>query len=123
MQILDRPFAELTTRQFHDLVRLRVDVFVVEQECAYGELDGRDLEDGTRHVWIERDREVVSYLRVLDDGGARRIGLGKSGGGGLGAGVERGHIRIDPSRDRALGLIERHLNLRIHDRAGERCLG
>ena len=74
MQILDRPFAELTTRQFHDLVRLRVDVFVVEQECAYGELDGRDLEDGTRHVWIERDREVVSYLRVLDDGGARRIG-------------------------------------------------
>ena len=74
MKILDQRFAELTTRRFHDIVRLRVDVFVVEQECPYGELDGRDLEDTTRHVWIEDDLGVVSYLRVLDDGDARRIG-------------------------------------------------
>ena len=74
MKILDRRFTELTTREFHDIVRLRIDVFVVEQECPYGELDGRDTEDATRHVWIEDDPGVLSYLRVLDDGDARRIG-------------------------------------------------
>src|SRR5690606_32451433 len=46
-------FAELTARQLHDLLRLRVDVFVVEQECAYPELDGRDTEPGTQHLWAE----------------------------------------------------------------------
>lgn len=72
--IRDRAFEELTASEFHDLLRLRVDVFVVEQECAYGELDGRDTEPGTRHVWIDDADGVASYLRVLDDGGERRIG-------------------------------------------------
>ena len=47
---------------------------MVEQECAYQELDGRDLEPGTRHVWAEADGEPVGYLRVLDDGEQARIG-------------------------------------------------
>lgn len=74
MKILDRRFAKLTARDLHDIVRLRVDVFVVEQACAYAELDGRDVEEGTRHVWIEDDLGALAYLRVLDDGDARRIG-------------------------------------------------
>jgi len=48
-------------------MRLRIDVFIVEQSCSYPELDGRDLEDGTRHVWMADDLGVVAYLRVLDD--------------------------------------------------------
>lgn len=48
-------FAELDARTFHDLARLRERVFVVEQECAYLELDGRDIETGTVHFWIEAD--------------------------------------------------------------------
>ncbi len=68
-------FAELDARTFHDLVRLRVDVFVVEQECAYPELDGRDVEPGTRHLWLARDGAVVAYLRILaDPDGVARIG-------------------------------------------------
>jgi len=74
VKILDRRFARLSARQFHDVLRLRIDVFVVEQTCAYGELDGRDLEPETRHVWIEDDLGALAYLRVLDDGEARRIG-------------------------------------------------
>ena len=74
MQILDRRFDVLSTRQLHDLIRLRIDVFVVEQTCAYAELDGRDLEPGTRHVWAEEAGAAVACLRVLDDGDARRIG-------------------------------------------------
>ncbi|HEY3465951.1 MAG TPA: GNAT family N-acetyltransferase [Amycolatopsis sp.] len=66
---------ELTAAQLHDILRLRVDVFVVEQKAAYPELDGRDLLPDTRHLWFEGDSGVTSYLRVLlDPGGIRRIG-------------------------------------------------
>jgi ElaA protein len=68
-------FADLNTRTLHDLLRLRVDVFVVEQECAYPEIDGRDTEPGTRHLWLARDGEPVAYLRVLSEpDGVERIG-------------------------------------------------
>jgi ElaA protein len=70
-------FDELDTRTAYRLWQLREAVFVVEQDCPYPELDGRDLEPGTRHVWaVEPDRpeEPVGYLRVLDDGDAARIG-------------------------------------------------
>lgn len=68
-------FADLSARAFHDLLRLRVDVFVVEQECPYPELDGRDVEPGTRHLWLEHAGMPVAYLRVLaEPDGRPRIG-------------------------------------------------
>lgn len=71
----DFPFADLAAEQFHRILRLRIDVFVVEQACIYPELDGRDIEAGTRHLWFEfADGTIGCYLRVLDDGDARRIG-------------------------------------------------
>lgn len=66
-------FEDLDARTAYLLWRLRESVFVVEQQCAYAELDGRDLEDGTRHVWVTADAPVA-YLRVLDDGAQARIG-------------------------------------------------
>jgi ElaA protein len=74
MPILDRRFAELTATEVHDLLRLRIDVFVVEQECPYFEVDGRDVEEATRHVWQADHRGPTVYVRLLDDGTARRIG-------------------------------------------------
>ena len=74
-RIEDRTFDELTTRQLHDLLRLRIDVFVVEQDCAYPELDGHDTEPSSRHVWIAGpDARPRAYLRLLDHGSVRRIG-------------------------------------------------
>ncbi|MFI7551594.1 GNAT family N-acetyltransferase [Micromonospora sediminimaris] len=74
-QLHSASFAELDARTFHDLVRLRVDVFVVEQECAYPEIDGRDVEPGTRHLWLAHDGAPVAYLRILaDPDGVARIG-------------------------------------------------
>jgi ElaA protein len=67
-------FAELTPFELYGLLRLRVDVFVVEQDCPYPELDGRDTEPGTVHVWHELDGDVVSCIRVLDQGACRSIG-------------------------------------------------
>lgn len=69
------PFTELDVRTFHDLLKLRIDVFVVEQSCPYPELDGRDVEPGTRHVWLAEDGTPTAYLRILTDpGGVIRIG-------------------------------------------------
>ncbi|HEV7210326.1 MAG TPA: GNAT family N-acetyltransferase [Blastococcus sp.] len=68
------PFAELTPFEVYGLCRLRVDVFVVEQACPYPELDGRDVEPATVHLWFEQDGEVVATIRVLDDGATRVIG-------------------------------------------------
>jgi ElaA protein len=74
VELFDRTFGQISARELHDILRLRVDVFVVEQGCAYSELDGRDIEAGTRHVWVADGDGVRAYLRVLDDGDSRRIG-------------------------------------------------
>lgn len=57
------------------ILQLRVDVFVVEQKCAYPELDGRDLEAGAVLHWATDGPAVVATLRVLDEPtGEARIG-------------------------------------------------
>ena len=66
---------DLDPTTLHELLRLRVDVFVVEQECAYPELDGRDADATTEHLWVEVGGTPVATLRLLtDEGGTRRIG-------------------------------------------------
>ena len=67
-------FADLDTTTLYGILRLRSEVFVVEQNCVYPDLDGRDDEPGTRHVWFERAGELRAYLRILDDGETPRIG-------------------------------------------------
>ncbi|MGX5655344.1 GNAT family N-acetyltransferase [Geodermatophilus nigrescens] len=80
-------FAELTPFEVYALCRLRVDVFVVEQECPYPELDGRDTEPGTLHLWFEEDGAVLATIRLLDDGGTRAIGRVATAGAARGRGL------------------------------------
>ena len=69
------PTRELDAGTLHDVLRLRQDVFVLEQECLYPDLDGRDLDPGTVQVWAEDEEgRVVATLRILADGGPVRIG-------------------------------------------------
>ena len=67
-------FDDLDTRTAYRLWQLRESVFVVEQQCPYPELDGRDLEPGTRHLWVPSGDGPIGYLRILDDGDQARIG-------------------------------------------------
>ncbi|MBB2942401.1 ElaA protein [Actinoplanes lutulentus] len=67
-------FRDLDTTTLYAILRLRADVFVVEQNCAYPDLDGRDDEPGTRHLWFTRDGKIRAYLRILADDDAERIG-------------------------------------------------
>ncbi|MCI9890130.1 GNAT family N-acetyltransferase [Micrococcales bacterium 31B] len=67
---------DLDAATLHDLLRLRAEVFVVEQDCPYLDIDGHDLAPGTVH-WYARDAEgLVGCLRVLSDSpaGYARIG-------------------------------------------------
>lgn len=69
--------ADLSAPELYEILRLRVDVFVVEQRCAYPELDGRDLEPRTRHYWLgvphAASPEALGCIRLLKepDGGYR----------------------------------------------------
>lgn len=68
-------FGDLTPREVHDVARLRQEVFVVEQNCPYPDLDGRDTEAGTAHVLLHDGGDaLIGYARVLDDTEVWRIG-------------------------------------------------
>ena len=62
-------FAELTTVQLYELLQLRVEVFVVEQNCPYPELDGKDCLPETLHLLGVNDQgELQAYARLLAPG-------------------------------------------------------
>ncbi len=62
-------FTQLSTTQLYALLRLRTDVFVVEQQCAYPELDGKDTDPGVLHVLgTTHTSALAAYLRVLPPG-------------------------------------------------------
>lgn len=61
-------FDDLDRRDLYDLLQLRSAVFVVEQECAFLDLDGRDHEPGAEHHWVRDDHGIVSAIRILDEG-------------------------------------------------------
>lgn len=67
-------FSELDGAAVFALARLRQAVFVVEQECAYPDLDDYDTDPGTRHFWVDGEDGAVACLRVLRDGAAWKIG-------------------------------------------------
>lgn len=59
---------DLDAATLYELLKLRVEVFVVEQSCPYPELDGRDLQSQTRHFWLqEPSGEVISTLRLMEE--------------------------------------------------------
>ena len=99
-------WADLDPLVLHDIVRLRVDVFVVEQACPYAELDGRDVEPGTEHVWTTDGRGVSAYLRVLSEpDGARRIGRVVTRADARGAGLSARLVADVVARDGDAPLV------------------
>ena len=64
MTLRIKHFSELTTEELYAILRLRVSVFVVEQNCPYMELD--NLDQDAIHVWLEDEDGIEAYLRILD---------------------------------------------------------
>ncbi len=64
MKVCVKRYSELTKDELYALAKLRIAVFVVEQNCPYMELDDRDQE--AIHVWLEDEDGIEAYLRVMD---------------------------------------------------------
>ncbi len=62
-------FDELSARELYDLLRMRVDVFVVEQNCPYPELDGKDI--NALHLRLLDGGELLGSTRLLKPYGAQ----------------------------------------------------
>ena len=72
--------ADLDAATLYELLKLRVEVFVVEQACPYPELDGRDLLAETRQFWLENlDGQVIATLRLMEEhpGGTKEFRIGR----------------------------------------------
>ncbi|QIM19476.1 GNAT family N-acetyltransferase [Leucobacter coleopterorum] len=72
-------FDEVPPTTFYRIAKLRQEVFVLEQDCVYLDLDGRDLEQETIQVWAETtDGSIASSVRILNEDaqepGLRSIG-------------------------------------------------
>ena len=83
-------FADLAPGELYELLRLRVDAFVVEQRCPYPELDGQDRLPAAWHLWYAQEGTPVAYVRVVpgSDGGSA-IGRVVTAPGARGHGLAR----------------------------------
>ena len=61
-----KSFQELTVDELYELLRVRSEVFVVEQNCVYQDLDNDDQE--SIHLWLTVDEKVVALARVCPAG-------------------------------------------------------
>ena len=76
MQLVAKSFSQLTTDELFEIYRVRVAVFVVEQNCAYQEVDLTDKL--SYHLWLESENAIKAYLRVIPAGVVRKeVSLGR----------------------------------------------
>ena len=66
MEITVKSFDELTTYELHDILRLRSEVFVVEQDCVYQDIDGKDIK--AIHIIGKKEGQIVAYTRCFAPG-------------------------------------------------------
>ena len=60
-----KTFDQLTTRELYEILKTRAAVFIVEQNCAYQDLD--DIDFKSTHLMLYSDGELVAYSRVFKD--------------------------------------------------------
>lgn len=59
-------FTELSLNELYDILLLRAEIFVVEQNCVYNDLDG--LDEFAVHQFLKKDGEIIAYSRLLKPG-------------------------------------------------------
>ena len=73
MKVVAKFFNELTTKELYEILKARAEIFVVEQNCVYQDLDDKDYE--SLHFFYEEDSKVAAYLRAFyRDGNVVQIG-------------------------------------------------
>ena len=65
MNTIIKPFDKLTTQELFNIYKLRVDVFVVEQQCPYHEVD--DIDTISHHIYLQNDNsKILAYCRLYE---------------------------------------------------------
>lgn len=59
-------FSELDTQELYEILQLRSEVFVVEQDCVYQDIDGKD--EKALHLLAYKDEKLVGYTRIFKPG-------------------------------------------------------
>ena len=66
MHFITKKFTELTTTELYEILQIRSEVFVVEQDCVYQDLDGKDQK--SLHVIGFKQDKIVAYSRIFKPG-------------------------------------------------------
>ena len=66
MKTVLKHFHELTIQELYNILQLRSEVFVVEQDCIYQDIDGKDQK--AVHIFIRENKDVLAYSRVFNEG-------------------------------------------------------
>jgi len=67
MQWILKKYEDLTLDEFHDILQLRIDVFVVEQNCPYPELDTKD-KIAFHFYGKDKNADIIAYTRIFKSG-------------------------------------------------------
>lgn len=89
-ELLSEQLSRMDPVILYKILKLRTDVFVVEQNCPYPELDGRDLEPDCLHLWaIDEEQQVAAVIRILKEDRRLRIGRVVAAPEARGTGIAR----------------------------------
>ncbi len=61
-----KKFDEFSNKELYRILKLRMEVFVLEQECLYPELDDKDF--ACLHLWAEQEGSILAYTRLVPPG-------------------------------------------------------
>lgn len=105
MKLITKYFHQLTTTELYEILKARSEIFVVEQNCIYQDLD--DIDYRSLHIFYESEGKVIAYLRAFEkDSAAKIIQMGRvltlTHGTGLGGkllkeGISQIKEKLNPS--------------------------
>jgi ElaA protein len=105
MEIELKHYQDLTKDEFHDMIALRIEVFVIEQDCPYQDLDGLDKD--AYHLLLKENHEIIGTLRILKEGiNYPEISIGRVVSSPKHRKRKLGHLMME----RAMRFIQKELN-------------
>ena len=66
MNTVIKKFSELSTEEIYNILKLRSEVFVVEQNCVYQDIDEKDKK--ATHLFLEKNNDIIAYTRIFKKG-------------------------------------------------------
>ena len=102
-----KKFKDLKGEEIYQILKIRNEVFIVEQHCAYQDCDNKDI--GAYHLFWQNNKEIIAYLRILQNGVSyNEISVGR-------VLVNKNHLGKGIAQEmmlRAIKFIEKNLNER-----------